>query len=120
MYFLFPPAPVSMYQIWKDMKPVAENLKSYLLQENVPSKSHITIIRTLLGIIFNVAIMTAGPAIDMEVYLYILLVCIVNMVLYVFNYVLTKVSLELLLLVVLLSGLLYYFFILFSYIYLED
>ncbi|KAB7493911.1 SID1 transmembrane family member 1 [Armadillidium nasatum] len=84
-------SPVSMFEIWKDMKPVAARLKVYLREENVPSKSHITIIRTLFGIISNVAVMAVGPAIDMEVYLYILLVCIINMVLYTMNYVFTKV-----------------------------
>ncbi|RXG70321.1 SID1 transmembrane family member 1 [Armadillidium vulgare] len=85
-------SPVSMFEIWKDMKPVAARLKVYLREENVPSKSHITIIRTLFGIISNVAVMAVGPAIDMEVYLYILLVCIINMVLYIVNYVFTKVK----------------------------
>ncbi|KAB7493909.1 SID1 transmembrane family member 1 [Armadillidium nasatum] len=86
-------SPVSIYQLFRDWNTMAENFQTLLREEgeqNLHNKIHFTVIRTLIGLLANFALMIIGPMVDLNMYFYVLLACVGNMVLYLLNYIVTK------------------------------
>lgn len=81
-----------MVDIWKDLKPVMERLKTVIHEETSTNASIFSCFRASVGVIVNILILICCLAFNIEVYMYILAVCIGNMIMYVLNYISLKVS----------------------------
>ncbi|KAL7636177.1 UNVERIFIED_CONTAM: hypothetical protein RMT77_012934 [Armadillidium vulgare] len=87
-------SPVSIYRLFRDWNTMAENFQTLVREEgeqNLHNKIHLTVIRTLIGLLANFALMIVGPMVDLNMYFYVLLACVLNMLFYLLNYIVTKV-----------------------------
>lgn len=79
-----------MLMVWKGWRPVAEKLRNELWGSATTAKP-LQIVRIVIGLVVNSAIILFGCLADPNIYSYILMVCLINMGLYFLNYVIAKI-----------------------------
>nr|ADK25179.1 SID-1-like protein [Penaeus vannamei] len=83
-------SPYKMLMVWKGWRPVAEKLRNELWGSATTAKP-LQIVRIVIGLVVNSAIILFGCLADPNIYSYILMVCLINMGLYFLNYVIAKI-----------------------------
>ncbi|KAK4294774.1 hypothetical protein Pmani_032622 [Petrolisthes manimaculis] len=83
-------SPNKLWQVWKGWSPeVMKKLYDVVSQDDRTS-TPMQVMRIVSGLVANIILIGCGIGIDPNVYTFILIVCLVNTTLYIFNYVLTK------------------------------
>lgn len=80
-----------MWQVYKGWKPIVAKLEQ-VLQDEDRTSTPLQIIRIVLGLIINTAVIIWGILVDPNMYTFILIACLINMACYFVNYIVTKVQ----------------------------
>ena len=80
-----------MVQVWKGWRTVHNKLAEVVTNQDRTS-TPLHVLRIVVGLFANVALILYGAIVDPNIYKYILSICLTNLGLYFGNYILTKVS----------------------------